>query len=66
MQVSRHVLIIKQKNLGVAMNMVMSDSSNTLAKYIDKDRLFAAVYDLAVDKLTDKDHVFNIRDYFKV
>ena len=52
--------------LWVAMNMEMSDSSNTLAKYIDKDRLFAAVYDLAVDKLTDKDRVFNIREYFKV
>ena len=28
--------------------------------------LFNVIYDLAVDKLTDKDEVFKIREYFKV
>ena len=44
----------------------MSDSSETMKKYVDEDNLFNMVYDLAVDKLTDKDKVFNIRDYFHV
>lgn len=50
--------------LYVTMNMIMSDSGETLAKYVDKDNLFKAVHDLAVDKLTDHDGVFNIRSYF--
>lgn len=50
--------------LWVAMNMIMSDSSTTLQKYIGGDDLFKIVYDLAVDKLTDKDYRFRIRDYF--
>lgn len=50
--------------LYATMNMLMSDSGDTLAKYIEKDNLFKAVHDLAVDKLTDKDSVFNIRSYF--
>jgi len=50
--------------LYATMNMIMSDSGDTLAKYIEKDNLFKAVHDLAVDKLTDKDGVFNIRAYF--
>lgn len=48
------------------MNMVMSDSSATLLKYVGEDELFSVIYDLAVDKLTDKDEVFKIREYFKV
>lgn len=52
--------------LWVTMNMIMSDSSQTLSKYIDEDKLFKAVYDLAVDKLTDKDNMFCIRCYFNV
>jgi len=50
--------------LWVTMNMIMSDSSDTLAKYISGDDLFMAVYELAVDKLTDLDKKFNIRAYF--
>ena len=50
--------------LFVTMNMIMSDSSETLAKYVESDKLFKSVHDLAVDKLTDKDGVFNIRHYF--
>lgn len=50
--------------LWVTMNMIMSDSSETLAKYIDRDKIFDIVYALAVDKLRDKDGKFNIRAYF--
>lgn len=52
--------------LWVTMNMIMSDSSDTLSKYVDKDNLFKIVYGLAVDKLTDADGKFAIREYFKV
>ena len=50
--------------LWVTMNMKMSDSGETLAKYIAGDKLFEAVYHLAVDSLTDKDEKFNVRKYF--
>ena len=50
--------------LWVTMDMIMSDSAETLGKYIEEDNLFPLVYDLAVDKLTDKDNVFSIRKYF--
>ena len=50
--------------LWVAMNMVMSDSSETLKKYVEPENLFKAVHDLAVDKLTDQDGVFAVRRYF--
>ena len=52
--------------LWVTMNMIMSDSSETLAKYVGSDKLFDAVYELAVDKLTDKDGKFDVRSYFGV
>ena len=48
------------------MNMIMSDSSETLRKFIDEESLFKLVHDLAVDKLTDKDEVFSIRSYFNL
>ena len=50
--------------LFVTMNMKMSDSGETLAKYIAGDKMFDAVYNLAVDSLTDKDGRFKIREYF--
>ena len=52
--------------LWVTMNMIMSDSSDTLKKYVDEGKLFNVVYELAVDKLTDDDQVFSIRKYFSV
>ena len=52
--------------LWVTMNMIMSDSSATIDKYVESGRKFELVHDLAVDKLTDKDGVFNIRSYFGV
>ena len=53
-------------SLWVTMNMLMSDSSDSLKKYVGADNLFAAVHDLAVDKLTDADKRFVIRSYFGV
>lgn len=52
--------------LYTTMNMIMSDSSDTLSKYVDGDNLFKVVYGLAVDKLTDADGKFCIRKYFDV
>ena len=50
--------------LYTTMNMIVSDSSETLKKYVSGENLFKAVYDLAVDKLTDADGRFVIRAYF--
>lgn len=50
--------------LWVTMNMIMSDSGNTLARYVNNGNQFKLVHDLAVDKLTDKDGVFSVRGYF--
>jgi len=52
--------------LWVAMDMIMSDSRETLEKYVEADNLFGIVHDLAVDKLCDEDGNFSIRNYFKV
>ena len=52
--------------LYTTMNMIMSDSGDTLKKYVDDADLFKAVYDLAVDRLTDKDGKFAVRKYFDV
>ena len=52
--------------LWVTMNMIMSDSSETIAKYVNNGDLFKIVHDLAVDKLTDHDNKFMIRHYFGV
>ena len=53
-------------SLYVVMEMIMSDSSNTIKKYVADDKLFDFVYDEAVDKLTDADKRFSVREYFKV
>lgn len=59
--------------LWVAMNMVYSDSANTIASImggsvnnIPEPQLLRAVYMLALDKLCDADKVFNIRHYFSI
>lgn len=52
--------------LFVTMSMIMSDSSDTLSKYVDSNNLFKLVYGLAVDKLMDADKKFSIREYFRV
>lgn len=57
--------------LWCAMSMVYSDSSETIAAIIGKpideistETMLTAINNLALDKLTDKDEVFNIRSYF--
>lgn len=50
--------------LWATMNMIMSDSQETLSRYVDSDSLFGIVHDLAHDKLTDEDGMFDIRRYF--
>lgn len=52
--------------LYVTMNMIMSDSSATIGKYVASEDLFKLVHDVAVDKLKDADGKFNIRAYFEV
>ena len=52
--------------LYVTMAMEMSDSSDTIKKYIDGSKQFAFVHDHALDKLKDKDFNFNVREYFNV
>lgn len=52
--------------LYVTMNMIMSDSSDTLSEIIGNGDLFLAVYKLAVNKLKDADARFNVRKYFEV
>lgn len=45
--------------------MIDSDSGSTLKKLVQDDiEYFKLVYLLAIDKLTDKDGVFDIRHYF--
>lgn len=50
----------------VTMNMIMSDSGQTIPKYISSNVLFKFVHDMAVDSLKDKDEMFGIRKYFGV
>lgn len=58
-------------SLYVAMNMIYSDSSTSIAKIlskplseVSKDDMFNAIHLLALDKLKDKDGMFDIRAYF--
>lgn len=51
--------------LYVTMSMIDSDSGNTLKRLVPDDiEYFKLLYSLAVDKLTDRDGVFDIRHYF--
>lgn len=59
--------------LFVAVSMIYSDSANTIAKLLGKElsevsteEMAEATHMLAIDKLKDKDKVFNIRSYFGV
>jgi len=45
--------------------MISSDSGDTLSKYVkDESQLMEIIYNLAIDKLKDKDGKFAIRKYF--
>lgn len=55
--------------LYTTISMIASDSRETIKKYAlggeeDNKKLFNLCYHLALDKLKDKDGVFNIRTYF--
>ena len=51
--------------LYTTMCMIDSDSGETLKRLTQSDtEYFKLLYDLALDKLTDKDGVFDIRHYF--
>ena len=50
--------------LYVTMSMIMSDSFSSISKFVGSDKVFDFVYALAIDKLKDKDQVFNVRSYF--
>lgn len=50
----------------VTMSMIHSDSKETLARFIADGDVFEVIHALALDKLKDKDGVFNIRRYFKL
>ena len=59
--------------LFVTMSMISSDSGETIMAEmnvnnasLDRDALFKFIYKLALDKLKDKDHMFNLRNYFKL
>ena len=52
--------------LWTVMDMIMSDSGETISRYVAADKVFDFVYELAVDKLTDEDEVFSVRKYFSV
>ena len=59
--------------LYVTMCMISSDSGatitemlNSLMVNIDKETYFRFIYQLALDKLKDKDKMFNIRSYFQL
>lgn len=52
--------------LYTTMNMIMSDSSETLENFVQGDKMFKVVHELALDKLKDKDGKFEIRRYFEV
>lgn len=55
------------------MNKMYSDHAETLAKLMGKtiaeipaETMVKAMYGFAIDNLKDKDHVYNIRSYFKL
>lgn len=56
--------------LYTTISMIESDSGDTLMKYsgaeMDDKKLLELIYHLALDKLKDKDEVFNIRKYFGI
>ena len=52
--------------LYVTMNMIMSDSSEPIAEFVDNENMFEFVYKLAVSMLKDIDGRFKIREYFGV
>lgn len=56
--------------LYLTMCMILSDSGDTISSLIsnntDPDAMFKVIHKFALDKLKDKDGVFNIRKYFGI
>ena len=59
--------------LYVVMSMISSDSEETIKGMMnmmgvemDKESMFKFIYRLALDKLLDKDKMFNVRTYFHI
>lgn len=52
--------------LYTTMNMIMSDSGETLSKYVEPGDMFEVVYELAIDRLCDKDKHFRIRHEYNL
>ena len=52
--------------LYTTMNMIMSDSAEPIAEFINNENMFEFVYKLAVSKLMDADGRFLVRNYFGV
>ena len=60
--------------LYVTMQMICSDDGETLMSSLgmtdlsngNREKLFKLIYKLALNKLCDKDKMFNIREYFKL
>ena len=50
--------------LYVEMSAIYSDSSDTLKRYASQADQFEVIHALALDKLKDKDEVYDIRNYF--
>ena len=50
--------------LYVEMSAIYSDSSDTLKRYAASADQFEVIHALALDKLKDKDEVYDIRNYF--
>ena len=52
--------------LYVTMCMIYSDNIETLKHYASGVDMFEFIHALALDKLKDKDKVYNVREYFRV
>lgn len=52
--------------LYVVMSMEYSDSLTTITKYMKDGDLFEVIHAFALNKLKDKDKVFNVRKYFNL
>lgn len=60
-----HEDVFNEYALWVTMNGIMSDHKDTLTRFIgDSGQLLQMVYDLAIDKLNDKDERFDVREYY--
>ena len=63
-----------EEALYVTMQMICSDDAETLMSYLgmtdlnngNRENLFKLIYKLALNRLCDKDKIYNVREYFKL